>query len=130
MIGSTTRRFTKRFQGVTVITVASLREHLETINTPSCKFLVERVTHDRVTVRAEKPTAGKHVHASVRLPAYPTGHADDLPGNPNVILDPVEFVNAETHAERDIFVPLLGHEVLVHFEKMNPQGGLAITRCC
>jgi hypothetical protein len=130
MIGTTTRRFTQRSQDVKVLTVSSLREHLDAISTPQCKFEVEKVSKDRVSVRAVIPSAGKRVHPVVVLPAYPTGHADDQPGNPNVVLDPLEFVNAETHEERHIFVPLLGHDVLVHYDKMHPYSGLQMTRCC
>lgn len=130
MIGSTTRRFTNRFQGVHVLTVSTLREHLDSISTPDYMFQVEKVSRDRVIVRAQKPGSGKHPFPAVVLPAYPTGHADDQPGNPNVVLDPLDFVNADTHTEREIFVPLIGHDVLMHYEKMHPQSGLQMTRCC
>ena len=130
MIGSTTRRFTSRRQNVQVLTLSSLREFLETISDHDCKFQVEKVSRDRVSVRCESMTKGKRVHSSVVLPAYPTGHSDDEPTNPNVVLDPLEFTNAATHEEQHKFLPLLGHDVLVHFEKMHPKAGLKMTRCC
>ncbi len=130
MIGSTTRRFTKRSDSVTVVTVSLLRERLDGISTSACKFAIEKVGRDRVTIRAERLGSGKHMHPCVVLPSYPTGHADDVPGNPNVVLDPLEFLHAETHTEREIFLPLLGHDALLHFEKMHPQSGLTMTRCC
>lgn len=79
-------------------------------------------------VRAE--IARKGPHPAVILPAYPTGHADDQPTNPNVVLDPIEFVNAENHADLELFVPLLGHEVLTHYEKMHAAAGMPLSRCC
>ena len=130
MIGSTTRRFTKRFQSVDVVTLSALREHLESISNHDCKFQVEKAGHDRVTIRCESLADGKHVHSFVVLPAYPTGHSDDSPTNPNVVLDPLGFANADTHEERERFLPLLSHDVLVHYEKMHPQSGLKMTRCC
>ncbi len=130
MIGTTTRRLTQRSQSVKVLTVSSLREFLDSSSSPECRFQVDKVARDRVTVRAECPVNSKRLHPIVVFPAYATGHADDLPGNPNVVLDPLEFVNAETHAEREIFVPLIGHDVLVHFEKMHPSGNMPFSRCC
>ncbi len=129
MIGTTTRRFTKRFQTVSVLTLAALREHLDQISSPGCHFRVENVARDRVTIQVEIGTP-KRPHPSVIVPAYPTGHADDLPGNPNVVLDPLEFVNADTHAEREVFTPLIGHDVLVHYEKMHPSAVMPFNRCC
>jgi hypothetical protein len=129
MIGSTTRRFTKRFDKVDVVTLSALREHLDSLSNHDCKFDIDKVGRDRVTVRCETQAQGKHA-SFVVLPAYPTGHADDSPTNPNVVLDPIEFVKADTHEERHKFVPLLGHDVLAHYEKMHPAGGLKMTRCC
>ena len=130
MIGSTTRRFTSRFDKVDVITLSTLREHLDGISNHDCKFHVDKVAKDRVTVRCEYLSDGKQTQSYVVLPAYPTGHSDDSPTNPNVVLDPVEFVKADTHEQRHIFVPLFGHDVLAHYEKMHPAGGLKMTRCC
>ena len=131
MIGSTTRRFTKRSQTVTVVTLSTLREQLESLNRQQeGKLLIEKVSRDRVTIRWEAAASGVRVQSWVVLPSYPTGHEDDSPTNPNVVLDPLEFVGADTHEERERFVPLLGHDVLVHYEKMHPQPGLKMTRCC
>ena len=127
MLGSTTRRFTKRFQSVDVVTLSALRDHMESISTHDCRFRVEKATHDRVTIRCE---SAPHKPCFVVLPAYPTGHSDDSPTNPNVVLDPLEFLNADTHEERERFLPLLNHDVLAHYEKMHPHKGLAMTRCC
>ncbi len=129
MISTITRRFTKRFEGVNVTTVSSLRERLEEISTAACKLEIEKVTNDRVIVCA-KATGQKRPYPAVILPAYPTGHADDHPGNPNVVLDPVEFTNAATHDERHLFVPLLGHDILEHYEKLHPAAVLPFNRCC
>ena len=119
----------KRFQSVTVVTLSTLREHLEIISTPDCKFTIEKVRGDRITVRSEDLISGKKI--SVVLPAYPTGHEHDVPGNPNVVLDPVAFVNAGTCAEREVFAPLLGQDVLAYYHKLHPHtDGLAVSRCC
>ena len=50
---------TKRFQSVKVLTLSSLRDHLQTINTPGCKFKVEKVSGDRVIVGTKVPLTGK-----------------------------------------------------------------------
>jgi hypothetical protein len=118
----------KRFQSVTVVTLSTLREHLEIIGTPDCKFTIDKVRGDRVTVRSESLISGKKI--SVVLPAYPTGHEHDVPGNPNVVLDPLAFVNAETCAEREVFAPLLGQDILDYYHKLHPHIGLAVSRCC
>lgn len=128
MIGTSTRRFTKRFQTVKVLTLAALREHLEQISSPGCRFRVENAGRDRVTVQVEIGSSKRH--PTVVFPAYPTGHADDLPGNPNVVLDPLEFINADTHADREIFAQLIGHDVLMHYEKMHPSAIMPFNRCC
>jgi hypothetical protein len=101
---------------------------LETISTPDCKFTIEKVRGDRVTVRSESLISGKKI--SVVLPAYPTGHEHDVPGNPNVVLDPLAFVNGETCAEWEVFAPLLGQDILDYYHKLHPHLGLAVSRCC
>ena len=123
------RILSKRFQSVNVVTLSTLREHLETISSSDCKFKIEKVRGDRVTVRSESLISGKKI--SVVLPAYPTGHEHDVPANPNVVLDPVEFINAGTCEEWEVFTPLLGKEVLDHYHKLHPHtDGLAVSRCC
>lgn len=124
------RRFTKRFHRVDVATLSTLREHLEWISTPGCKFEVDKLSRDRVTVRCESFASGKRRDFFVVLPAYATGHPDDVPGNPNVVLDPLDFLKTETHADREVFAPLLGHDLLEHYEKMHPQENLPASRCC
>lgn len=122
---------TKRFQSVNVVTLSTLRDRLENISGPDCRFKIEKVRHDRITVRSDRMVSGKEARFFVVLPAYPTGHEDDTPGNPNVVLDPLEFVNAETCAEREAFAPLLGEEVLAYYHKLHPHDvGLSLTRCC
>jgi len=122
---------TKRFQSVNVVTLSTLREHLETISSDDCRFKIEKVRGDRITVRSESLISGKKRNSSVVLPAYPTGHEHDVPGNPNVVLDPLAFVNAGTCAEREVFVPLLGQDVLAYYHKLHPHtDGLAVSRCC
>jgi hypothetical protein len=120
----------KRFQSVNVVTLNTLREHLETISSPDCRFKIEKVRGDRVTVRNESLISGKKTNSSVVLPAYPTGHEHDVPGNPNVVLDPLTFVNAETCVEREVFAPLLGRDVLAYYHKLHPHTGLTVSRCC
>lgn len=120
----------KRFQTVNVVTLSTLREHLEAISTPECRFKIEKMRGDRVTVHGEGLIAGKKASCSVVLPAYPTGHEHDVPGNPNVVLDPLSFAGAETCAEREVFAPLLGHDVLDYYHKLHPHIGLAVSRCC
>lgn len=120
----------KRFQSVNVVTLNTLREHLETISSPDCRFKIEKVRGDRVTVRNESLISGKKTNSSVVLPAYPTGHEHDVPGNPNVVLDPLTFVNAETCVEREVFAPLLGNDVLAYYHKLHPHTGLTVSRCC
>ncbi len=123
------RILSKRFQSVSVVTLTTLREHLETISTPDCKFTIEKVRGDRITVRSESSISRKKI--SVVLPAYPTGHEHDAPGNPNVVLDPLSFVNAETCKEAEVFAPLLGQDVLDYYHKLHPHtDGFAVSRCC
>jgi hypothetical protein len=122
---------TARRQNVTVMTVSSLRDHLDAISRPTCRFSVEKVRGDRVSIRSDFTLGGIRKHASVVLPAYPTGCPNDSPcHNLNVVLDVLEFVGTDTCAERDMFAPLLGEEALTHYEKMHQQQGLHMTRCC
>ncbi len=124
------RILTKRFEAVQVITMASLREHLETLSTPDCKYAIEKVRGAKVFVRAEARLHETRVRPAVVLPTYPTGHAHDDPVNPNVVLDPMEFVDAETPHKRALILPLLGEEVMRHYDKMHPAEQLQMTRCC
>ena len=125
------QRLTERRQSVTVMTVSTLRSHLESISRPARRFRVHKVQGDRAIVRCEYAVAGTRKHTDVVLPAYPTGYESDTPPrNVNVVLDPLEFVNAESCADHDVFAPLLGEEVLAHFEKMHPHVGLSMSRCC
>jgi hypothetical protein len=124
------RVLTKRFQSVQVATLSALRERLETISGPDFKFAIEKVRGDRVAVRREDLTSREKAHPIVILPAYPTGHDHDKPANPNVVLDPLEFINADTWDKRDVFAPLLGHDVLEYYDRLHSHGGLSVTRCC
>ncbi len=121
---------TKRFQSINVATLCTLREHLKNISGPECGFKIEKVRSDRVTVSSECLVSGARSRPSVVLPAYPTGHQDDTPNNPNVVLDPIQFLNAETCAEREVFTPLLGKEVLAYYEKLHPHLGFSMNQCC
>ncbi len=122
---------TARRQNVTVMTVSTLRSHLDDISRPACRFTVDKVHGDRVSIRGDYALSGVRKHASVVLPAYPTGCPSDSPcHNLNVVLDPLEFVGADTCAERNLFAPLLGKEALAYYEKMHQQQGLHVTRCC
>ena len=121
---------TKRDQSVNVVTLSTLRERLEAISTPECRFTIEKVRGDRITVRSESLIAGKKASCSVVLPAYPTGHEHDVPGNPNVVLDPLAFSGAETCVDREVFAPLLGEDVLEYYHKLHPHLGVSVSRCC
>ncbi len=122
---------TARRQNVTVMTVSTLRTHLDEISRPDCRFTIDKVRGDRVFIRSDFTLSGVRKHASIVLPAYPTGCPNDSPcHNLNVVLDPLEFVGADTCAERDVFAALLGEEALTHYEKMHQQQGLHVTRCC
>ena len=122
---------TGRRQNVTVMTVSTLRSHLESVSRSACKFSVHKVDRDRVSVRGEYVLAGKKKRSYVLLPAYPTGYPGDAPcNNLNVVLDPLDFVDVDTCAERDVFAPVLGQEMLEYYEKMHPHAGLTVTRCC
>lgn len=124
------RILTKRFESVQVITMASLREHLEALSTAECKFSIDKVRGAKVYIRAEARIHDEKVKPAVVLPTYPTGHAHDDPVNPNVVLDPVEFVDAETPHKRELFLPLLGEDAMRHYNKMHPAQQLQMTRCC
>jgi len=121
-------RLTQRLQFVQVATLSTLRKHLESIGVQDCRFKVEKVHHDRVTISCEDVHSGRKSY--VILPSYPTGHQDDLPANPNVVLDPLEFVNVEGCAQRRVFAPLLGNELLEYYEKLHPDTEFSLTRCC
>jgi hypothetical protein len=113
------------------MTVHTLGVHLESISSPACRFSIHKVHRDRVSVRSDYVLAGKKKRAEVLLVAYPTGSADDVPcNNLNVVLDPVGFVNVEACAEREIFAPLFGHELLAYYEKMHPHAEMPFSRCC
>ncbi len=130
-MGEVMHTLTERQQDVVVMTVTTLRHHLENVSRRDCKFSVDKVQRDRVTVRCDSLLTGQKARSYVVLPAYPTGFPGDAPSsNLNVVLDPVSFVDAETPAERHLFVPVIGHEVLTHYEKLHPQEGLTISRCC
>jgi hypothetical protein len=44
----------KRFQRVNVVTLSTLREHLEAISSPDCRFTIEKVRGDRITRSAAR----------------------------------------------------------------------------
>lgn len=122
---------TARRHNVTVMTVSTLRSHLESVSSPTCRFTIHKVHRDRVSVRGDYFLSGKRKHSYVLLPAYPTGSADDAPcNNLNVVLDPLDFEEVDTCAGRDMFAPVFGHEVLEHYEKMHPHAALPVARCC
>jgi hypothetical protein len=122
---------TARHQLATIMTVNTLREHLERISRPARKFTIHKVQRDRASIQCEYMLSGKKKKAYVLLPAYPTGYPGDSPcNNLNVVIDPIEFIGVDTCAERDEFAPLLGDEMLAHFERMHPHTGLVVTRCC
>ncbi len=125
------RMLTGRRQNVTVMTVSTLRSHLESISSATCRFSIDKVHRDRVSVRSDYIVSGKRKCSYVLLPAYPTGSPDDAPcNNLNVVLDPLGFVDVDTCAEREVFAPVLGHELLAYYEKLHPHAGLVVSHCC
>lgn len=130
-MGDAMHTLTARRQSVTVMTVSTLRTHLEDISTTAYRFTIHKVHRDRVSVRSEYVRSGKKKTAYVLLPAYPTGYPGDAPcNNLNVVLEPLDFVDLDACAERDIFAPLLGNDMLAYYERMHPHAGLQVTRCC
>lgn len=124
-------RLTARRQNVTVMTVSALRDYLKNVSNSSCKFTIDKVDRDRVSIRADYVFSDKKKHSHVLLPAYPTGLADDaVSNNLNVVLDPVNFTNVESSAERQLFAPVLGDEALAYYERMHAGDGFPVTRCC
>ena len=113
------------------MTVNALRSHLDGLSSATCKFTIEKVHRDRISIRCDYVFLGKQKHSHVSLPAYPTGSPDDAPANNlNVVLDPLNFENVEAAAEREIYAPLLGHETLAHYERTHPASDLPVSRCC
>ena len=122
---------TERRQNVTVTTVRTLRAELARISSVTCKFSIHKVHRDRVSIRCEHVVEGQRKHSEVVLPAYPTGWpADGSCNNLNVVLDPVEFVSADSPEKRHFFAPLVGHEALAYYEKLHGQESLTVSRCC
>jgi hypothetical protein len=124
-------KLTSRRQDITVMTVNALRSHLESLGTTACRFTVAKVERDRVSIRGDYLLSGKKKHSLLLLPAYPTGWPDDgTCKNLNVVLDPLGFEGVESCAERNVFAPLLGREILAHYEKMHPDAAIPMSRCC
>jgi hypothetical protein len=124
-------RLTSRRQNITIMTVNALHEHLKSLSADDCQFTIAKVHGDRVSVRADYSRLGKTKHSVVVLPAYPTGWPDDETcNNLNVVLEPVSFENVHDCAERYVFAPLLGHEILAHYEKNHPDSTVPLARCC
>ena len=129
--GGAMHTLTGRRQNVTVMTVSTLRNHLQSVSSLTCKFAIHQVRRDRVSVRGDYVLSGKRKHSYVLLPAYPTGSPNDAPcNNLNVVLDPLAFVDVDTCTERDVFAPVFGHEILAYYEKMHPHADLPMSRCC
>lgn len=113
------------------MTVATLHSHLENISRPACGFAIQKVHRDHVSIRADYKLSGVRKHPSVVLPAYPTGNPSDDPcSNLNVVLDPIAFIDADTSADRYVFLPLLGRDILAHYERLHQEPGLSVSRCC
>ncbi|HTV65766.1 MAG TPA: hypothetical protein VMD98_09185 [Bryocella sp.] len=124
-------RLTSRRQNINVMTVSMLRSELESLSTAACRFSIAKVHRDHVSVRGDYTLSGKKKHSLLLLPAYPTGWPDDETcNNLNVVLDPLSFEGIQDCTERNVFAPLLGREVLEHYEKMHPDAAMPISRCC
>ncbi len=124
-------RLTERSQSVRVMTVRTLHNYLESVSNGTCRFSVYKVQRDRVSIRADYMSSGKKRHSYLILPGYPTGSPEDDPSrNLNVVLDPLEFTDAPGPAERHVFVPLLGHDLLSQYEKLHADSGVPVSRCC
>jgi len=124
-------RLTARRQNVTVMTVNTLRTELESLSNGARKFTLAKVERDRVTVGCDYLTSGKKQHSLLVLPAYPTGWRDDGPcNNLNVVLDPLGFNGIQSCEERNVFAPLLGHDVLQHYHNLHPDATMPYARCC
>ena len=112
------------------MTVRALREHLERVSTDACSFSISKVQRDRVAIRADYAAQAAKKHALLLLPAYPTGWPEDAPcNNLNVVLDPIAIECADC-AERAIFAPLLGPDILAHYEKTHSHSEAPVSRCC
>ncbi len=113
------------------MTVSALRDYLKAADSANCRFTIDKVDRDRVSIRGDHVFEGKKKHCHVLLPAYPTGLPDDaVSHNLNVVLDPLGFENIESSAERQVFAPVLGHEILDHYERMHPGSDFPVSRCC
>ena len=116
---------------------AALREQLGVERAQGCYRAyaaavdtVERLIREE-RIDCDYLASGKRRYASVILPAYPTGSAEDAPANNlNVVLDPISFEGAQSCEELHMFAPLLGHEILEHYEKLHPSEAMPISRCC
>ena len=130
-MGDAMQTLTARRQSVTVMTVNTLRTHLESISNRACRFTVYKVHRDRVSVRGEYVLAGKKKQSYVLLPAYPTGYPDDAHcNNLNVVLDPIAFEDVDSCTEREEFAPLLGDETLANYDRTHPHASMPFSRCC
>lgn len=124
-------QLTDRCEKITVMTVSALRSRLEQLSNAGCSFAVHKVRNDHVSVRADYRHEGNKKRSFVILPAYPTGWPDDATcSNVNVVLEPLRFDAADDACEREMFAPLLGHDVLHYYETLHPDNGVAVTRCC
>lgn len=113
------------------MTVSALRDYLKNASNANCRFTIDKVERDRVSIRGDYVFSGKKKHSHVLLPAYPTGLPDDaVSHNLNVVLDPLEFRNTESSTEREVFAPVLGHETLDYYERMHAGSDFPVTRCC
>lgn len=123
------RRFTERKQKITIFTLSSLRKHLQQLQVAEkTEFSIDKLHNGHMTVRAKTPRSGSE--AWLILPTYPTGHPDDAPWNPNVVLDPLGFIEADTPEERAVFTPLLGPDVLEFYERLHQNSESSLLRCC
>jgi hypothetical protein len=122
------RSFTQRIQNVRVFTLSSLRTYLKNLQPGEASFSLDKLHHDHVVIRAKDAMSGKK--SRLVLPTYPTGHPDDDRWNPNVVLDPIGFIDANTPEERSIFAPVLGSEILHFYEKLHQNSETSLLRCC
>jgi len=83
IIGGGVHILSKRFQRVNVVTLSTLREHLEAISTPEYRFKIEKVRGDELMIAAEDLVGGGFTEAEAKdIIARITPSAPEAPDAP------------------------------------------------